>query len=267
MSVIFEDNLWETDYILGDILPQMEVNLVSHQNLEKANTSHDVFVFSSRGHNFWNIRKTIQTIKPKIIIMLSDEFYQENLYHYNTLGLECDLFLRNYHHQYYNYTPNTIVFPLGYTNECEKFILPKKYDWSFVGEIKNDREEMLNTFSQLSNHYVSTNLPKREMCEVYSQSHFVPCGRGNSSLDCFRLYESSMNGAIPVVVGSKEEIQTTFKYEENPPWIFAETWGDAHNMCKTLLSDSEKLREMQKNVLEWWDKRIFKVKNKVLEVL
>jgi hypothetical protein len=261
--IIFEQGAWETDYILSDLLPKQEVTFVPSQYIEQVNIPCDVFVFSSRTHNFWNIREVVKRIKPKAIMMLSDEFYQENLYNYNMLGNYCDLFLRNYHHQFYNYTDNTIVFPLGYTNDCKKFISNKKYDWSFVGAIKSDREEMLNTFSQLSNHYVNTNLPKEEMCEIYSQSIFVPCGRGNSSLDCFRLYEASMNGAIPVVVGSKEEIECTFKYEENPPWVFAETWNEAFEKCTTLLETGVD----NKLILNWWNGRIQRVRDKITEVL
>lgn len=261
--IIFEDGAWEVDYLLNEILPEQDVSFVPKQYIEHLTEPCDVFIFVSRVHDFWNIRETVKRIKPKVIIMLSDEFHQENLYNYNMLGNYCDLFLRNYHHQYYNYTPNTLVLPLGYTNECKRFSSTKKYDWSFVGTIKTDREEMLNTFSQLPSHYVSTNLPKEEMCKVYSESIFVPCGRGNSSLDCFRLYEASMNGAVPVVVGSEKEINNTFKYEQTPPWVFAETWSEAYDKCKTLLENGVD----NKPVLEWWDNTIQSIRNKVLEVL
>ena len=100
--IIFEDGAWEVDYILNELLPKQEVNFVPKQYIEQVNIPCDVFIFVSRVHNFWNIRDVVKRIKPKVIIMLSDEFYQENLYEYNMLGNYCDLFLRNYHHQYYN---------------------------------------------------------------------------------------------------------------------------------------------------------------------
>lgn len=261
--IIIEEGLWENEYLINDILPKMKVEYIPSHYLERINSSCDVFVFTSRKHDFWNIRNTIRRVKPKVVIMLSDEFQQENLYNYNALGFECELFLRNYHHKYYNYTSNTIIFPLGYTNGCKKFTLDKKYDWSFVGKIKEDRKEMMNVFSKFSNYYVNDNIFTEEMCKIYSQSYFVPCGRGNSSLDCFRLYEASMNGAIPVVVGSKEELECTFKYEENPPWIFADSWESALHECERYMDNEFELE----NVLEWWDRRITKVKNKVSEVL
>jgi hypothetical protein len=260
MKIAIEQNAWEKDFILNDILPKGEVIEVPPYLIESLEEHYDVFIFSSRTHDFYNIKKVIKRINPKIIILLSDEFYQENKWDYNMLGNYCDLFLRNYHHSYYNYSPNTLVFPLGYTNGCKSFSIEKKYDWSFIGEIKSDRIEMLNVFSQLPNHFIGNQIEKEKMCDIYSQSIFVPCGRGNSSLDCFRLYEASMNGAIPVVVGSKEEIECTFKYEENPPWIFAETWEEAYVKC--LMNDIR-----PDEVVNWWKTRILKIRNKIEEVL
>ena len=265
--IIFEYGAWETEYIINDLLPKQELRFVPSQYLEQVDSSCDVFVFSCREHDFWEIRNTIRKIKPKIIIMISDEFHQENLYNYNSLGFECKLFLRNYHHPYYNYTPNTIVFPLGYTNGCKTFTPMKKYDWSFVGKIKSDRQKMIDVFSKNSNHYMSTNLSQNEMCRLYSQSYFVPCGRGNSSLDCFRLYEASMNGAIPVVVGTKEEIDITFKYGNNPPWIFAESWEMAYNECNSLLKNPKALELHQTKLLSWWKNRIQFIRNQITNAL
>lgn len=267
MKIVIEDGLWESDFLLTDVLPKGDVNYVSTSNIENITGSFDVYAFSSRVHSYWDIRDTVKRIQPKIIIQLSDEFYQENKWEYNLLGNYCKLFLRNYHHSYYNYTPNTLHLPLGYTNDCKVFDNEKEYNWSFIGELKNDRVEMLNVFSTLKNYYVNNNISKEEMCSVYSKSIFVPCGRGNSSLECFRLYEASMNGAIPVIVGSKEEIQTTFKYENNPPWIFSDSWESAFHTCKSLLNNTNQLKEHQENLLNWWYNRISDIKSKVLEVL
>lgn len=267
MNIIIEKGAWETDFILNDILPKGNVFQIETKDLESKSFPCDAFVFSSRVHSFWNIRDLVTRIKPKIIIQLSDEFYQENKWEYNLLGNYCDLFLRNYHHSYYNYTSNTIVFPLGYTNGCKSLVNDRIYNWSFLGELKHDRLEMLNVFSNLDNYYVNSNVDKLKMCEIYSKSIFVPCGRGNSSLECFRLYEASMNGAIPIVVGPKEEIQTTFKYEQDPPWVFSDSWIDAFEQCRSLLNNTNQLKEKQENLLNWWYNRISNIKNKVLDIL
>lgn len=254
-KISLEYGLWETDFLTHTLFPNSEVCYDLNENT-------DVLVFCSRTHSYNEILSIVKNTKPKIIICLSDEFYGEDLSDFNRLGNHCDLFLRQYHHQNYTYTSNTIHIPLGYTNGCKVFQEKKELNWSFLGEIKTDRQEMIDQFRSIPNHFVGKSISKELMCKIYSKSIFVPCGRGNSSLDCFRLYEASMNGAIPVVVGSKEEIESTFKYEENPPWIFAENWTEAVEKCKYLLKEID-----SKNVLSWWNNRIQIIKTKISEVL
>lgn len=256
MRIALEKGLWETDFLLNELLPKGEV-------VYDLNIKSDILVFISRIHSHKQILNIVEKTKPKIIICLSDELISENLNDFNQLGNYCDLFLRQYHHPQYTYTPNTIHIPLGYTNGCKTFKEEKKLNWSFFGEIKSDRSEMLNEFSRIGKNFVGKSAPKDLMSKIYSKSIFVPCGRGNSSLDCFRLYEASMNGAIPVVVASKEEIECTFMYEENPPWVFAETWKDAVEKCQSML----KYDVDNTQILNWWKNRIEKIKTKVLEVL
>ena len=260
MNYVFETGLWETDFLLNEILPKANVEYINTSHLENTQYKCEVFAFSCRVHNFSSIKSTIQRLRPKIIIMLSDEFHQDNNSIYNELGNECELFLRQYHHSGYKYTSNTLHIPLGYTNGCKVFEENKNLKWSFFGSIKTDREEMISKFRKLNPYLIGNSLPKELMCKIYSKSIFVPCGRGNSSLDCFRLYETSMNGAVPVVVGSQEEIESTFKYEENPPWVFVESWSEAVEKCADIVVDS-------KDVVRWWNNRIKKIKTKILEVL
>ena len=265
----------EYDFILNDILPEKTEKSSYFLSLDEIRTTDenfDVFVYSCRDPNNypWGYMPTyadtlecVLKTQPKIIIQLSDEFYFENLQSHNNLANHCNLFLRQYNHLNYTYTENTLHIPLGYTNDCKVFSSSKKYDWSFIGEIKSDREEMINIFSKIPNHFISTNISRIEMCEIYSQSTFVICGRGNSSLNCFRQYEASMNGAIPVFVGSKEEIDHTFKYEQNPPWIFASTWESAFEICSDLLKNPEYLEEWKTILLSWWSDRLLYIQSKV----
>jgi hypothetical protein len=256
VKIVIENGLWETDFLLKEILPEGEVSY----NL---NESGEVLIFASRAHSYNEILSIVEKSKPRIIICLSDELIVENLQKFNQLGNCCDLFLRQYHHPQYIYTPNTIHIPLGYTNGCKVFNESKVLNWSFFGEIKTDRQQMLDEFHKISKNFVGRSVPKDLMCKIYSKSIFVPCGRGNFSLDCFRLYEASMNGSIPVVVGPKEEIEYTFMYEENPPWIFAETWEQSVDICKNMLEYDVDFT----SVLMWWKNRIGKIRKKVLEVL
>ena len=82
---------------------------------------------------------------------------------------------------------------------------------------------MVDAFTRALNesYHISYDFPPADIWDVYRNAKFVPNGRGNAVLDCFRLYEASMAGAIPVVVGSWSEIRETFYFGGDVlPWIF-----------------------------------------------
>ena len=65
---------------------------------------------------------------------------------------------------------------------------------------KSDREKALETFGNWTPNVVAHKLTAREMRAVYNRSQFVVVGRGWTSLDCFRVYEALIAGAVPIVV-------------------------------------------------------------------
>lgn len=284
MKILFvelkKETLWEYDFIHNEILSdynnKIDYFLTLHQ-INHLNDTFDILVYSCRDQNNYpwgimpsydQILKCVKITKPKIIIQLSDEFYFEDLQEHNQLGNYCELFLRQHHFSNYTYTPNTINIPLGYgTGISPPKLIPnmteRYYSWTHVGELKTDRYEMIEHFKNIYPHYQVCGISKSDMIDLYLNSIFVPCGRGNSSLNCFRLYEASMCGAIPIVVGPKEEIDVTFKYENNPPWLFFETWDQAFDECLKLLEDPDKLQKIQDEILIWWDNRVSNVRSRV----
>lgn len=280
--------LLETDFILNYLFKDFKFKLVKSSELKTGNftlpadVGNCVLVFTSNLNSFKQILKVVQKIKPKIIVHLSDEHEYENKIQFTKLGDYCDLYLRQYNHPTYRYTPNTFHIPLGFTNFGFEYTnlglknprweqihqspknpsLERKYTWSFIGTVKGDRAEMLERFSKLNgiSKYTQT---VDEVIETYSESIFVPCGRGNSSLDCFRLYEASACGAIPIVVGSYNEYSNTFKYENSPPWIFADTWEEAFRYVNYLLDNPEKINILQEKLIQWWKLRLESVIAKI----
>jgi hypothetical protein len=111
-----------------------------------------------------------------------------------------------------------------------------------------------------------------ETSQLYNECIFVPCGRGNYSLDCWRIYEAIVSGAIPVVVGSESEILSTFEYKNFPPFIYAENWYEASQKCVKLLErfisgDIEELQNIQDNLINWWNNEMNYIQNNVIKVL
>lgn len=288
ISILFLDekkeNVWETDYIVDTLLPLNTNKTMSFLTFDRVfdEQKYDVLVFNCRKVSLNDVLKVIKKTNPKVIILLSDEYKHEDLNEFNVLGKYCNLFLRQYNHKDYTYTENTFHIPLGYCNGAgidfmdrlpyplNKFKKPKDryYCWSWMGDLKADRYDMLMAFSNIPRHSYSVNtIPKDEMIDKYLNSIFVPCGRGNSTLDCYRLYEASMCGAIPVVAGPMHELESTFKYEKNPPWIFVSDWDEAIHECTVLLTDFKKLEKIQREILNWWNCRIMEITQKISDSL
>lgn len=270
-----KEKIWETDYIMDCILPDLpkEELFIPFEQIANGNVQADVFVYNCRLHSYEDVLSVVQKMKPKIIFHLSDEYWFENLSQWNDLANYCELFLRQHHHPGFTYTDNTIQMPLGYCNDAGvegKKILnisERKYNWAFIGDMKTDRWEMVEAFSTIKKNFTGSGISKPEMMDVYLNSIFVPSGRGNSSINCFRLYEASMAGAIPVVVGSSDELDLTFMYEENPPWIFADTWENAAKECKKLLRNKKQLQDVQSRILLWWKTRIGRIRERIYQIL
>ena len=282
------ESIWEYDYIHNEFFSDWDNTndyFLTLSEVKQINSKFDVIVYFCRDPNnypwgyiptYEHILECVQITNPKIVIQLSDEFIHENLQEHNKLANYCDLFLRQYNHKNYFYEKNTTHIPIGYRNnfntkeKCIKKIKDRKYNWSFFGTYKSDRKELVDIFSNISNgKYIlrdescSYLISSDELVDFFVDSIFIPCSRGWSTLDTMRLYESSICGAIPIVVGTKEEIEFVFKYEENPPWLFFESWEDACKECLNLLEDKEKLQEIQDKVLLWWENRIFTIKQNI----
>ena len=72
---------------------------------------------------------------------------------------------------------------------------------------------------------------------------------------------------VLIVSDYQDEIDLTFMYEENPPWIFADTWDNAAKECKRLLRNKKQLQDVQSRILLWWKTRIGQIRERVYQVL
>jgi hypothetical protein len=232
---------------------------------------------------------TAKMIRPRVIIHLSDE--HGNRPEWLGLANWTPLLLRQHHFPHYpnSQFTNVMQIPLGYITGMlrgfssldlvNKPLEQRAYAWSFVGAEKSDRSYMLTLFRRyFPKHYCKTSdqfepnevhaVDPSRMCEIYQDSIFVPNGRGWVSLDCFRLYEAAICGAIPVVVGSEDEIAGTFRYNGiMPPFIFERTWEDAARTCNQLLLHPDKLYKTQGAILQWWRETMATIHSNIANVI
>lgn len=268
MTLIYhKEASWEKDYICKEVFQGMETiestteQLLNSDFFLKKEESDIVLAFSSNYITYEEILKVVKHLKPKIIVHLSDEYGTRSVYQ-NLSKYTCLLLRQHYHPSYLNFS-NIRLIPLGYgagmlngrhSNTIKiKPISERRLNWSFVGNTyKEDRGYMLESMCRIPNNFFSDNIDVEKMKSIYLDSIFVPCGRGGEKLDCFRLYEASICGAIPIVVGINREIEETFVYDKKPPWLFARNWEEGYEKCVLLLSQKDKLIKRQKEILLWW---------------
>lgn len=277
---------WELDFILNDLLCLVNNKVVCmidvNRNTNITDTMFDrnIFVFSSNNTTYKTIKRLCEKIKPRVLIHLSDEWGIEP--EYNSLTTKNVLYIRQHNcYQYKNqqFSDGIHQMPLGYMQDMLKGALStdipikpisqRQYTWSFIGNNKSDREHMLKTFDtelDRGKTYVSVNehISPDTMYAIYQDSIFVPVGRGNVSLDCFRVYEAIIAGALPVVVGLEDEINHVFMFNgARLPILYAKTWQEAAAKCNALLDNEGKLLEMIERAVEWYKIKVFDLQVKI----
>jgi hypothetical protein len=294
MKILFlEDTMWDYDFIINEILhnTSTEIEFFNRKTFKLLSKRNDIIqkniLIINKACDIHEIINTVKHIKPLIIIYTSDEI--GNITQVTNLEKYTKVLLRQYNHKHYTYSENNYQIPLGYSkyylsNKPSSSIHPKKIterelNCSFIGAFKTDRMVMKETFQKnmknikiefVENYWELDKLPyKPQQCfEIYNNSIFVICGRGNSSLDCYRIYEAIVAGAIPVVVGKIDEIEIAFHYNNNiPPLIYSDTWEKAVIKCNELLNHPEQLQTIQNELLLWWKNQIKYIHEIVTHVL
>lgn len=185
---------------------------------------------------------------------------------FNNLIFFIPLFVRNYVHKKQSlYLPpkltnNMLFMPLGQSEKVpsEYETIPantRSLNWSFIGDVTVDSQkrfvlDLLIESKQMPSFVIDV-VGKEK---AYSNSVFVPCVVDGNRLESCRIYEACEFGAIPVVVGTTEQIVESFKFLQNPPWLFASSWLEARQKMEALLSKekSEELNAGQVQVQQWW---------------
>jgi hypothetical protein len=284
-----EECQWELDYIRYDILRNIDNLSVTFFNKDNFSTvipsypGDNIFVITSNSYELNAVIEIVKKIKPVAIFYCSDE--KGNRPEWNILQDYTKLLFRQYHHVAYSYKKNNFQFPLGYVRNFinqkgsedikPRKIQDRKINSSFIGECKSDRALMRDVFSEMENTKIEfvgnpwdvnrLQYSPTDLYNIYNDSRFVLIGRGNVSLDCFRVYEAIVAGAIPVIVGNMQEIQNVFSYNGKlPPCLYADTWKEAYTKCSILLLlDLEELQKMQDKLLKWWNSQINTISYKI----
>jgi hypothetical protein len=295
MNVISNKNFpdkWEYDYFVNDIMNKYlycdDIKFLFYEIKEDIDClkiySSEKNVLIINIETPINItEELIQLLNPVAVFHLSDETGKDTMYYHLYKKYSIKMVFHQYNFSNIDYGSNHLQIPLGYISKFKSGLTTrsmdlkdnlddKKYDFSFVGAIKSDRKEMLNKLSYyFKNKFISTGCThwshpsKQRICpsdlhEIYKKSIFIPTGRGNYSLDCFRIYEAIVSRAIPIVVGSKNEIEYSFDFEgDKPDIVFVESWDEACKKCQNLLNSESHILNIINNNTMWWNRQLSKI--------
>jgi hypothetical protein len=140
---------------------------------------------------------------------LGDEFYKESTDFYKDFEF---VFRQHYREEDLKKYQNCHYLPLGYKSGfCDELVSQpihqREYLWSFAGQLKESRYEMIKCAEQIpggKSHITAqwndpNGLTTKAYAALLSNTKISLCPMGNYSVDCFRIYESLEAGAIPLV--------------------------------------------------------------------
>jgi len=146
--------------------------------------------------------------------------------------------------------------PVGSPPRWKKRSSQRELTWSFAGEIRNTRIEMIEAFAKVPDgKIIDTNsgpaLTPGEYQNLLNESVFAPSAMGNIITETWRVYEAIDAGAIPLI----ERRLTLDYYKEllgNHPIPTFSNWQHAAAFANRLAHDEQAIDNLQQEIFDWW---------------
>lgn len=262
-------DFWECDY-LRHLMPSLS-------------DDKRILLFSSNCVTTDDAIATVKKYDIHVLVHISDEWSngpggvdewkQARAADFDRLYSQVPLVIRQYVYFPVEPKPHVHYMPLGYAKGMFD-ALPSSNDdllssskrylvWSFAGKReKGDRPQMLDEMKKnLQPFQIADGISARAMRQMYENSQFVPIGIGNVGHDCFRIYEASACGAIPVICCDAELRTRTFCKMEalagKLPWVFATTWAEATQTCAAIIANGDNDLDARQRQVRTWLYRAF----------
>jgi len=186
----------------------------------------------------------LETLKSGLVILTSDE---DAYFNWQALPKHLE-----YWTQYYHASKSEIKtrLLLGAPNRIKdykiNYHLPKKYLWSFVGQMQNPfRDKCINLLKTLPNGFLHRapmfggqegGIEYQEYLDIMCQSKYVICPAGSMCVDSFRFYEAMECGAVPITDKRSPRDHHDFDYWKEcigDNWVLTvNDWDELPEMLK-----------------------------------
>jgi hypothetical protein len=257
MKLVFHHRLDESDwftFLLSDVVDEVVYDL--DYTLTDGPAIH---VFSGnvvplRGRTAF-FEKCRANSDDLTLLHASDEWYSGGYSEYR----HFDRVIRN-HRTWLARWPGIFTIPVGYPNRLSGPDRPtpaneRKYLWSFKGEIKASRVQMVEALKGVEPAFIRDShgpwLTFDEYRGLLLDSVFVPCPMGNVVAETWRLYEGLEFGCIPIV-----EKRWAIDYYRGlfgaDPFLRVGSWREAGRLMRDLAAKPDELLRLQQTTVSWW---------------
>ena len=205
--------------------------------------------------------------RPRVLYHLSDEYVEVGAELYR----HCELTIRNGSARFDLFKdPDFLQVPLGYASGLGHRGIAiarsseRPCNFTFMGAMKNDREEMVAALRAIEGpHFIrktasfdsSTAQFDKTTIMLYKNAVFVPNPKGNWNPECNRLYDALEWGCIPLI---RDYADTAYEkdyhrklFGDHPIPTFA-TWSEAAAFARNMLADKPALDMLQGEIGAWW---------------
>ena len=255
-----EQTTFQLDYIKEILFKRFKQNTIFDNAKLETVLDNSVIVYSN---NSRSINEEFKNYLEKFV----DKKYKFYLFHLSneSLNHDCeyyskaDLVLRSYYDP--NIKLNNVIFiPLGiksgFLNNTKEDV-EKEYNFSFIGQPKSDRLELLSVLSSINNVFIHqtrswncvTSLNQEACKRIYKKTKFVPCPMGWTNPDSHRIMECLECDSVPVLKSYNNLEYFKKCWGENFPFPVVDHWGE----IKDLVSISDKeYKKLLKETKKWY---------------
>lgn len=208
-----DETNFEKEYITNFLFSKFEKIEFFDNKSYQTILDNSVIIYSNNSNevseDFLNyIQKFVKGKFKFYLLHLSNENLSHNFEYYNL----ANHVFRNYYDsniQLSNCTFIPLGFKSGFLNgdTFDDQENNKKYDFTFIGQPKSDRFDLINLLKEKENVFLHTTnqwncptaLTQEECGEIYKKTKFVPCPMGWSHPDSFRIMEALEWNSIPIL--------------------------------------------------------------------
>jgi hypothetical protein len=266
-----DQTTFEFEYTTEVLFKNIEHNKIFDDGQLSTVLDNSVIIYSNNSNNISDdfnnyLNKFVELGYTFYLLHFSNENLSHNCDYYS----KAKHVFRNYYDSNINHE-NVTFIPLGiktgFINKNENSLETKEYEFSFIGQPKSDRQELLSVMENMENVFIhktnswncSTSLTQDECISIYNKTKFVPCPMGWVHPDSFRLMESLESGSIPILK-NYNNLEYFTKVWGDSPLPVVNSWDEITNYYKMNEEDYVKLHT---NVFNWYKEFKIQINQKV----